>query len=60
MNTDSYTPAQLQDLIEAEQKNYQKAIEIDKEFEAAKIIFVKIKELKKALEAKNISPEMSQ
>ena len=60
MNADSHTLAHLQDLIMEGQKKYQKAIEIDKEFEEAKIIFYKIKELKKALDAKNISTEMSQ
>jgi hypothetical protein len=60
MNADSYTLAQLQAVIQEGQKKYQKAIEIDKEFEEAKIIFYKIKELKKALDAKNISPKVSQ
>ena len=60
MNADSHTLARLQELIEEGQNKYQKAIETDKEFEEAKIIYYKIKELKKALDAKNISPEISQ
>ena len=60
MIPDLYMLVQLQHRIDAEQKKYQKAIETDKEFEEAKIIYYKIKELKKALDAKNISTEMSQ
>jgi hypothetical protein len=60
MNADSYTLTRLQDLIEEGQKKYQKAIETDKEFEEAKIIYYKIKELKKALDSHNITPELSQ
>ena len=61
MNTDSYTPAQLQHLIKAEQKKYQKAIEINKEFDEARMIFLKIKEYKKALDVfKHINAEPSQ
>ena len=60
MNTDSYTLAQLQQVIREGQKKYQKAVEIDKEFEEAKIIFYKIKELKKALDSNNITPEILQ
>jgi len=60
MNADSYTVEQLQKLIKAGEKQYKKAIEIDKEFEEAKTIFLKIKELKKALDAKNIGPNSSQ
>jgi hypothetical protein len=58
MNANSFTPAQLQDLIKAEGKKYQKAIEIDKDFDEARIIFLKIKEYKKALDVfKSIDPE---
>jgi len=60
MIPDLYMLVQLQHRIDAEQKKYQKAIENDKDLEKAKIIFYKIKELKKALDAKNISTEMSQ
>jgi len=51
----------LQDLIKAEGKKYQKAIEIDKDFDEARIIFLKIKEYKKALDVfKSIDSEPSQ
>ena len=60
MNADSHTLAHLQDLIMEGQKKYQKAIEIDKEFEEAKIIYYKIPELKKALDSNNITPEILQ
>jgi hypothetical protein len=60
MNADAYTFAQLQHLIEAAQKQYQKAIEIDQNFEKARSIFLKIKELKKTSDAKKISRELSQ
>jgi hypothetical protein len=61
MHTNSFTPAQLHHLIEAQQKKYEKAIETDKEFEKAKTIFLKIKEYKKVLDGlENINSEPSQ
>lgn len=50
METDLHTLADLQDLIEIEQENYRRAIEDMHDFEEAKKVYMKIKELKKAID----------
>jgi len=50
METDSRSLAELQDLIKIEQENYRRAIDDMHDFEEAKKIYAKIKELKKAID----------
>jgi hypothetical protein len=51
MEPDSRSLAALQDLIKIEEENYRRAIEDSHDFEEAKKIYIKIKELKKAIDA---------
>ena len=50
METDFRSLAELQDLIKIEQENYRRAIDDMHDFEEAKKIYMKIKELKKAID----------
>ena len=51
METDVHTLNELQLLIKIEQENYRRAIEDMHDFEEAKKVYLKIKELKKAIDA---------
>ena len=51
METDFHTLNELQVLINIEQENYRRAIEDMDDFEEAKKIYLKIKELKKAIDS---------
>ena len=50
MQTDLHTLAELHNLIKVEEENYRRAIEDMHDFEEAKKIYVKIKEIKKAID----------
>ena len=50
MEPDFHTLNELQDLINIEQENYRRAIEDMHDFEEAKKVYLKIKELKKAID----------
>ena len=50
METDFHTLNELQVLINIEQENYRRAIEDMHDFEEAKKVYLKIKELKKAID----------
>jgi len=50
METEFHTLNELQVLINTEQENYRRAIEDMHDFEEAKKIYMKIKELKKAID----------
>ena len=51
METDVHTLNELQLLIKIEQENYRRAIEDMHDFEEAKKVYLKIKQLKKAIDA---------
>ena len=51
METDFHTLNELQVLINIEQENYRRAIEDMHDFEQAKKVYLKIKELKKVIDA---------
>jgi predicted patatin/cPLA2 family phospholipase len=50
MGTNVNTLAELQNLIKVEEENYRRAIEDMHDFEEAKKIYLKIKEIKKAID----------
>ena len=50
METEFHTLNELQVLINTEQENYRRAIEDMHDFEEAKKVYLKIKELKKAID----------
>ena len=50
METEFHTLNELQVLINIEQENYRRAIEDMHDFEEAKKVYLKIKELKKAID----------
>ena len=50
MDTDFHTYNELQVLINIEQENYRRAIEDMHDLEEAKKVYLKIKELKKAID----------
>jgi len=51
METDVHTLNELELLIKIEQENYRRAIEDMHDFEEAKKVYLKIKQLKKAIDA---------
>ena len=50
METNVHTLNELQVLIKIEEENYRRAIEDTHDFEEAKKVYLKIKELKKAMD----------
>jgi hypothetical protein len=50
MERDLHTLAELQDLIKVEGENYRRAIEDMHDFEEAKKIYLKIKQIKRAID----------